>query len=264
MNGLDILGQRDSILGILPPIGLSTGKLGLLTEQPATIKVLDVDIDTHNGRTTMDGTGTVALGITREFHLRSSDGVGGVEPLAGTARGNLDALPTGVEGGGINGISAHVGLPSRRAQIALESRVGQRTPGVVDVDEDVVKVHHPIVGGVIPVKHRQVDRLDHLAHGHVEGVRFHHPARGGTAMELGRLAEERGAVREGDVGQDGVVVEQSGAGGDGLGVSAEGDGRAGMAGAGGQRDFLPGTAVGHLDGLRAGAGVGVGDGVSSG
>ena len=264
MNRLDILGQGNGILGILPPIGPSTGKLGLLTEQPATVKVLDVNVDAHDGRTAMDGAGTVALGITGKLHLRTSVGVGRINPQAGTTRHHLDALPARVVGGGIHGISAHVGLPPGRAQISLKSGVGQRTLGIVNVDEDVVEIHHPMVGGVIAVQDRQVDGLDHLAIGDVEGVRFHHPSGGGTAVELGRLAKERGAVREGDVGQDGVVVEQPGAGGDGLGVSAEGDGGTGMAGAGGQRDGLPGPAVGHLDGLRAGAGVGVGEGVSAG
>ena len=264
VNRLDILGQGNGILGVLPPIGPSTGKLGLLTEQPAAVKVLDVNVDAHDGWTTMDGTGAVALGISRKLHLRSSDGIGGVNPLTGTTRRHLDALPAGVVGGGIDGISAHVGLPSGRAQITLESRVGQRTLGIVDVDKDVVEIHHPMVGRVVAIQHRQVDGLDRLAVGDVKGVRFHHPTRGGTAVELGRLAKERGAVREGDVGQDGVVVEQPGAGGDGLGVAPEGDGGAGMAGAGGEGDGLPGPAVGHLDGLRAGAGVAVGDGESAG
>ena len=264
VNRLDILGQRDGILGVLPPFGPSPSKLGLLTEQPATIRVLDVNVDAHDGRTTMDGAGAFALGITGKLHLRSSEGIGGPDPLAGTSRRHLDALPTGVVGGGIDGVAAHVGPPPGRGQIPLESGVGQRTVGIVDVHENVVKVHHPVFGGVVAVQDRQVDFFDRLALGDGKGVRFHHPVGGGAAVKLGRLTKERRAIREGDVGQDGVVVEQTGAGGDGLGVSAEGDGRAGMAGAGGQRDGLLGTAVGHLDGLRAGAGVGVGDGVTSG
>lgn len=164
--------------------------------------------------------------------------------------------------GGIDGVAAHVGLPSRGAQIvSLEAGVGQCAAFVVDVDEDVVEVHHPVGGGIVAVQDRQVDGLDRLALGDGKGARFQHPpdAVGRAALEGRRLTELFGAIREGDVGHDGVVMEQVGAGPDGPGVAAEGDGRAGRAGACGEGDGLRGPAVGYLDGRRAGVGGGGGD-----
>lgn len=68
MNRLGVLGQRDGVLGVLPPLGPPSGELGLLAQQPAAVPVLDIDVDTHDGRSALDRAGALALGVSGELH----------------------------------------------------------------------------------------------------------------------------------------------------------------------------------------------------
>jgi len=119
MNGLNILEQGDGILGILPPLGGTACKLGLLPAQPAPVDELDVGVDAHDGGTVVDGGDADGFGVPAKLELTSRDGVGGVELLDGTAGLDGNGLLSGPALGRRCRVATHVGRPSSGSSCSL-------------------------------------------------------------------------------------------------------------------------------------------------